>query len=120
MSGIVGYGELVEILRADFSEVHPLPGSNLMPVVDGDDADDAQRRCQANIPRRGAHLDPVDIHFGNEADEADRVEIQHPRAERARLKQRSDLGGVGFEKAPERRADLGFDELRLDQLELRS
>jgi len=28
-----------EQLRARFSEVHPLPGSNLMPVVDGADAD---------------------------------------------------------------------------------
>jgi len=27
-----------EVLRADFSEVHPLPGMNLMPVVDGTEA----------------------------------------------------------------------------------
>jgi arylsulfatase A-like enzyme/putative intracellular protease/amidase len=32
--------ETAEQLRAEFSEVHPLPGSNLMPVVDGADADD--------------------------------------------------------------------------------
>ncbi len=31
-----------EVLRADFSEVHPLPGSNLMPVVDGEVGDDGR------------------------------------------------------------------------------
>ncbi len=31
--------ETAETLRADFSEVHPLPGSSLMPVIDGADAD---------------------------------------------------------------------------------
>lgn len=31
--------ETADRLRADFSEVHPLPGSNLMPVVDGAEAD---------------------------------------------------------------------------------
>ena len=29
-----------DILRADFSEVHPLPGRNLMPIVDGEDPPD--------------------------------------------------------------------------------
>ena len=32
-----------EVLRASFSEVHPLPGRNLMPVVDGDAAIDRDR-----------------------------------------------------------------------------
>jgi arylsulfatase A-like enzyme/putative intracellular protease/amidase len=31
--------EVAEVLRADFSEVHPLPGMNLMPVVDGAEPD---------------------------------------------------------------------------------
>jgi len=31
--------ETADALRADFSEVHPLPGANLMPVVDGSEAD---------------------------------------------------------------------------------
>lgn len=31
---------VAESLRESFSEVHPLPGRNLMPVVDGADADD--------------------------------------------------------------------------------
>jgi arylsulfatase A-like enzyme/putative intracellular protease/amidase len=31
-----------ETLRATFSEVHPLPGTNLMPIVDGDPADAAR------------------------------------------------------------------------------
>jgi arylsulfatase A-like enzyme/putative intracellular protease/amidase len=31
--------EMAERLRAEFSEVHPLPGTNLMPVVDGAEGD---------------------------------------------------------------------------------
>ncbi len=31
--------DVAERLRTDFSEVHPLPGTDLMPVVDGADAD---------------------------------------------------------------------------------
>ncbi len=33
-----------DVLRADFSEVHPLPGRNLMPIVDGTAEPDRERR----------------------------------------------------------------------------
>ncbi len=35
--------ETAEVLEASFSEVHPLPGRNLMPIVDGAEAPDPDR-----------------------------------------------------------------------------
>ena len=44
--GAAGIDEVAvaEILRKSFTEVHPLPGRNLMPIVDGEKPADADRR----------------------------------------------------------------------------
>ncbi len=56
--------------------------------------------------RRRAACHPVDLGFGHEAHENDRIELDDRGAQRAGLQQCAEFGGVGFQKARERRADL--------------
>jgi arylsulfatase A-like enzyme/putative intracellular protease/amidase len=73
--------QTAERLRAEFSEVHPLPGHNLMPVVDGAEAD-ADRvvyvMTRDNMPEGDTGASGVARSFGRTADAPGPLRINVP------------------------------------------